>query len=255
MGTVRTTLIACVAITVGTVSSAQAVKWEYRGSIKDHGYMPQLRTTKSFYLRGDIGYGSVKSATMNEDATGLLNRSLTSVGSGGYGIGYNFTRHIRGDVTLDMRGSSDVHGYRQYPATPPRPRDFALRSTVLMANMYYDFRERSHFTPYIGLGLGVAKHVAKVGRIVDAAGAVGNSHYKEKWSTAAAFMAGGSVNLSNAFNIPVPGMHFDVGYRFLYLGDAATGVLRTAGGQVARSIGLDDITAHELRVGLRYEVF
>jgi opacity protein-like surface antigen len=243
-----------VAWSVGS-SDAQAVKWEYRGSIKDHSYMAQLRTTKRVYLRGDVAYGSVDSARMDEDGVGLLNRSISSVASGGYEIGYNFTWHIRGDLTVDLRGSADVHGFRSYTGAPPRPRDFALRSTVLMANMYYEFRERSHFTPHIGMGLGVVKHVAKAGRIVDAAGAVGNSHYGEKWSTAAAFMAGGSVNVSKASNIPVQGMHLDVGYRFLYLGDAKTGQLRVASGQVARGISLDDITAHELRVGLRYEIF
>jgi len=231
------------------------VKWQYRGSIKDHSYVPQLRTTKRIYVRGDVSYGSVNSAGMSEDGVGLTNRSMSSVAAGGYGIGYNFTRNIRGDVTVDLRGSADVHGARRYTGVPLRSRDFALRSTVLMANLYYDFRERSHFTPYIGVGLGVVKNVAKVGRIVDAAGAVGNSHDGEKWSTAAALMVGGSVNVSKALSIPVQGMHFDVGYRFLYLGDAKTGVLRTAGGQVARSVKLEDITAHELRVGLRYEIF
>ena len=48
----------------------------------------------------------------------------------------------------------------------------------------------------------------------------------------------------------------DIGYRYLWLGDAETGaVVRTVGGvQTADDPTVEDITAHELRVGLRYNL-
>jgi hypothetical protein len=52
----------------------------------------------------------------------------------------------------------------------------------------------------------------------------------------------------------MPGrLHLDMGYRFLYLGDASTG---HAIGVAPPTPGprLEDITAHEFRIGLRYDL-
>ena len=53
------------------------------------------------------------------------------------------------------------------------------------------------------------------------------------------------------------GLYLDVGYRFLYLGETATGpvsLTNTSGTIVSRDPTVEDIHAHEFRVGLRYDL-
>lgn len=49
---------------------------------------------------------------------------------------------------------------------------------------------------------------------------------------------------------------FDMGYRFLYLGDVRTGRLTQIGNNshVATHVSAEDLHAHELRLGLRYDI-
>jgi opacity protein-like surface antigen len=48
----------------------------------------------------------------------------------------------------------------------------------------------------------------------------------------------------------------DIGYRFLWLGDAETGAVNgvMVGGTVSDDPTVHDIHAHELRIGLRYDI-
>jgi hypothetical protein len=77
-------------------------------------------------------------------------------------------------------------------------------------------------------------------------------------------MAGFSFRIDRGGHAPVsikdgpaytePGrLHLDVGYRFLYLGDAHTGNLV---GVAPPTPGprLEDITAQEIRIGLRWDI-
>ena len=77
-------------------------------------------------------------------------------------------------------------------------------------------------------------------------------------------MAGFSFRIDRGGHVPVsikdgpvyaePGrLHLDVGYRFLYLGDAHTG---SVVGSAVPTPGprLDDVTAQEIRVGLRWDI-
>jgi len=83
------------------------------------------------------------------------------------------------------------------------------------------------------------------------------------WGLGVALMAGLSCRFDRQAPVStkdtpvaatVPGrLYFDIGYRFLYLGDASTG---HAVGVAAPTPGprLEDITAHEFRIGLRYDL-
>ena len=65
-----------------------------------------------------------------------------------------------------------------------------------------------------------------------------------KWNFSWALMAGTSYDVSDNLKI-------DAGYRYLNIGDAATKTFSDAG--TTSSIKYKDLTAHEVRVGLRYE--
>ena len=106
-----------------------------------------------------------------------------------------------------------------------------------MANIYYDIRGRDRFTPYIGGGIGFSYNETGDLNITPGGGADGDGTTE----FAAALMAGFSYRLSSWWM-------FDAGYRYLFLGDAKTQPPGTA-----NSMQIDDIRAHELRFGVRYE--
>ncbi len=104
---------------------------------------------------------------------------------------------------------------------------------------------------------------------------VGTIEGDSKTDVAAALMAGMSVKLrggatggsfKDGYAVDTGrSLFLDVGYRFLYLGEAATGPVTAtytapvAGGHggtgtVSQDPVVDDIHAHELRVGLRYNL-
>jgi len=88
--------------------------------------------TSGIYLRGDVGasYLSWSSATNNWGFTG------------GAGIGYQFDKNFRTDLTYDRSGTFSV-----------APGASISTSTVL-GNVYYDWNNESPITPYLGAGVG-----------------------------------------------------------------------------------------------------
>ena len=187
--------------------------------------------------------------------------SIDNTWSAGGGIGRYFGRGVRGDLTYEWRGSTEVNGTGPGTLTT----QFGLKSSLFLANLYYDFRPYERLTPYVGVGLGAAHNRASGGTIQTACTLCATYGDDSNWSAAGALMAGFSYRIDRGHQAPVsikdgpvaetePGrMHLDVGYRFLYLGDAHTGNLV---GTTFATPGprLDDITAHEIRVGLRWDI-
>lgn len=241
------------------------------GSIKDGGYVqaePHARLG-GLYLRGDFGWASQDIGSMYEPpAYELSNKSISSTTMWGAGIGYYFSRNVRGDLTLDWRNNADVRGsVTDGLATVQGERQFGVKNLVGLMNVYYDFDLRSHFTPYIGVGLGFARNTTSSGSVAisgcDALDALGQPACQAdfegatKWNAAGALMAGFSAKLHDR-------LHLDAGYRFLYLGDSHTGDIR-----ITRAVGstvtgpgptstpdpfVYDQHAHEVRVGLRWDI-
>ena len=183
-----------------------------------------------WYLRGDYSYAWSDAGELARPIEPFSNVSIDNTWALGGGIGRYFGRGVRGDVNYEWRGSTDVDGAGPGTLTTR----FDLKSSLLLANLYYDFRPNERFTPYVGIGVGAARHTASGGTIQTACTLCATYIDDSNWSAAGALMAG-------------------VGYRFLYLGDARTGNLV---GTTFATPGprLDDITAHELRVGLRWDI-
>lgn len=246
-------ILAGAALLVAGVSGASADY--YRG-------MKQMQTTAmhpaSWYVRGDYSYAWQDIGDLNRATAPFETFSIDNTWAAGGGVGYYFGRGVRGDITYEYRGRADVHGGTT--ATT----DFDISTSLLLANLYYDFRPYERFTPYVGVGLGVAHHRTSGGSIVTACGGTCDFGSDSNRSAAGALMAGFSFRIDRGHHAPVsikdgpvaaaPGrLHIDVGYRFLYLGDAHAGnviavVPTTPGPRV------DDITAHEIRVGLRWDI-
>ena len=259
--TIIRALVLGAALVAGGVATASAADLYNRGGSLKDGYAPApVVGPSSWYVRGDVGYGVFDRPTIIEETRfGLSDTSIEGNWAIGGGVGYHFSKSVRGDLTWDHRFESDVKGF--IPAGPglvsfPGQRTFGLKSDVFLANVYYDFNANGHFTPYIGMGLGMTHNVTTTGTVTDTCGCAGFSNVSiagaSQWSVAGALMAGASVELRDR-------LHLDAGYRFLYLGGAHTGAI-TGTAPVARPVAIGgdpsvtDIYAHEFRVGLRYDL-
>lgn len=244
--TVRSSILAGVAfLALGTTAAGAADLFGGKGgSIKDGGYQTEIVPSRphSWYLRGDFSFagneiGGIHQAPSYQASEVSIDRNWAFGG----GVGYYFSKSVRGDLTLEGRSSSNVNGKIFYaPGNPTL--DVGLRSTVGLANLYYDFDMRSHFTPYLGVGLGFANNKTSGGALSGCC--VGTIDGASKTAAAGALMAGFSAKVYDR-------VAFDAGYRFLYLGDATTGDV-SLGSRPA--LHLEDIAAHEFRVGLRVDI-
>lgn len=178
----------------------------------------------TWYLRGDIGYAIHEEPDITQSGSAFIGEDMEDAFVIGGGLGYFFSDSIRGDVTVDYRDEAEVNATN---TTLGVVQEYEVSSTVLLGNLYYDFRGRDQISPYAGIGLGITWNET------------GGDDYRT--DLAAAAMAGISYRFNEDFLI-------DVGYRFLYLGKAHDDPVPAAPG-----INIDEITAHEFRVGVRYE--
>ena len=230
-----------------------------RGSIKDdHSYMPAPRGCPSWYARLDGGYSTYDRPGLNQMGVDehVWSR-VKDTGNLGGGIGHYFTCNIRGDLTVDHRFKSDMTGFNPNPVAANYGRStWGYESTAVMANMYYDFNSGSRFTPYIGFGFGAVHNSFSKGKGTIAAGFGGNPaeigttttvDAADSWHAAGAAMAGFVFNVTER-------VKFDTGYRFMYLGAGKTGNTMSAFGGSGGVIHVENLHAHEFRMGLRYDI-
>lgn len=259
----RTKLLSALTLVLmGTTSVTAADLYNgRRGSIKDAPavYEPAAQSRPTFYLRADATYSHNMISSLFEPP----NYELSNIGIGtnwayGFGVGMYFSKQLRGDITIDLRQHADIYGtVADTAATFQGERRFGVKSNVYLANLYYDFDMRSHFTPYVGIGLGFSQNRTSDGVIMTpgcgpALGCDPGFAGAKQTSAAAALMAGFTAKLHDRLSL-------DAGYRFLYLGDAHTGnIVNRSPLAVAPQSAADpivsDMHAHEFRVGLRMDI-
>ncbi len=246
------------ALTLGATGDAAAADL-YGGSIKD-SYAPMPAATgSSIYLRLDGGYHGFDQPNITEDGIyDLSDDNIDQAWSLGGGAGRYFTDTFRADITYDHLFEADVTArLLDSAAALPGTRSFGLKSDLVLFNAYYDFNRFGRFSPYIGIGLGVVHHQTLEGTVRDDCGCTGVIAEGSSTDVAGALMAGVTTKLRGA-ETGGRNLFLDVGYRFLYLGETATGEVTTtsAGGgtSVSKDPAVKDIHAHELRVGLRYDI-
>jgi opacity protein-like surface antigen len=272
---IRRTLLGAALLIAGASSANAADLFGGNGgSMKDGGavaYAPEMSShMPSIYLRGDFGTARYNEPYMFEPPNEHL--SSTGIGSSssfGGGVGYYFSKSVRTDFTLDWFSKADATGTVAHPgATFSGRRDFGIKSMVGLANVYYDFDTRTRFTPYLGVGVGFAHNNTTAGTVTEL-GTCGcyvpgsmTIDGAKSTSAAGALSAGFSAKLHDR-------LHLDAGYRLLYLGSAHTGLIRgtrTAAAPVLPGVpapGLpatspdpvvEDIVAHQFRVGIRWDI-
>ncbi|HTV69505.1 MAG TPA: outer membrane protein [Rhizobiaceae bacterium] len=233
-----------------------------------------------WYLRGDIGYSFIQSEgtysfRTYDPATSLYGGpyDYTTAGmkkpfSAGIGFGYRFTDYLRADATFDVfksrfDGTSNIAEpcFNTLPGTGCRTEDTGdFLGVTMLANAYVDLGTYVGFTPYIGAGVGATyvrwgdvtrqnycTGIACPGGFVDETTHEGSRDLRFTWAA----MAGVAYDVS-------PNMKIDLGYRYRHISggsmyefdafdraNGATGDQGTDGGW----------TNHEVRVGLRYELW
>lgn len=254
--TYRTVLAATAALVAGTAGALAADL--YGGSMKDGGGYAPPETTRPamFYARADFTASSNDLGSVHEQPNYLLNDThISNSRMWGGGIGMYFSPSVRGDLTLDWSNSASVNvaGNNSLGSAQGQ---FGVKRMVGLANLYYDFDTRTRFTPYLGVGLGFSRNTTTAGDgsaicIPCGGTATITTDGATKTNAAGAFMAGFSAKLYDRWML-------DAGYRFLYTGDAKTSDMAVtyANGTTTTipSLHVNDLYAHELRVGLRMDL-
>jgi opacity protein-like surface antigen len=238
-----------------------------------------------WYLRGDVGYalsndmGQVDYRTFDPITATYGGASFDTYEldedfTWGGGFGYRYNDWIRGDLTVDgFRSRFDGTTSSDGPCTGDpilvgtgcRSEDSSSVSVLsLMANGYIDLGTYVRVTPYVGAGVGYSYLswggldstnycVDGVAACPAPGGAISSAdHGGEKdWRFTYAFMAGAAYDLTKNLKL-------DVGYKYRHIdGGDMFGWDDVSDAAGASGIqGTDDgFSQHEVKVGLRYELW
>jgi len=217
----------------------------------DMPYYPEVQMPEvdyglggSFYLRGSVGGNLLWSGENEFFCTGcgagsVTKEKLTDPGYGysvGAGFGYETGDGLRADVTVDYLSNEGLTNGRQ---------KVNLRSTIALANIYYDFgfggmgggSAQGGFGAYVGAGIGGAYNW------IESRGPFnGYDPDGGNWSPAAALMTGVTYDMGAAVA--------DLGYRMVYMPQISNGSNGLASGH--GPYFLNDNLIHEVRGTLRY---
>lgn len=236
--------------------------YNYRGSIKD-GPMP-VRPARNCYFRADTGYSWTQSPDVRWTVTDADNTSptfgqfltdrVTNVAiddtwmvEAGVGCGSG-PRGLRGEFVYGFHGKRDISGEPGpwNPGTPPTadPLHTAVTTHTLMFNGYYDLGNYAGLVPYVGAGVGLAYNKVDEVYFTGNPFLVNRIAGDDRWGLAWSLMAGVGYQISDRITL-------DIGYRYLDMGKAESGHVDSAGFWNPK-VRIDDLAAHEIKVGLRF---
>lgn len=219
-----------------------------------------------WYLRGDIGMTNQRLKSLNnpDPNAGLFTQTGMGFDSStlfGVGVGYQVNNWFRADATAQYRGRANFHGSQftnAFAGTSLVDNYTGAKSEVLvLANAYVDLGTWWCVTPFIGAGVGASYNrianfrddgfgntfgVARPSSVVYASDA-------GKWNLAWALHTGLAYKVS-------PNVTVELGYSYVNLGDATTGVNSNFGGGATPQYQwtMKDITSHDLKLGVRWNL-
>ncbi|MFL9827448.1 outer membrane protein [Rhodoplanes sp. SY1] len=226
--------------------------------------VPVVQEFSGWYLRGDIGFSNQQVKSLNNALYQVPpNQTVTTVHKDfdaapffGLGFGYQFNSWFRADVIGEYRGKANFHGYDNILLNGNYYNDTYTASKsewLVMANAYIDLGTWWCVTPFVGAGIGASYN--QISNFMDhgmhnvGGPNVGLAYAADagKWNFAWALHAGLAYKVT-------PGFTIELAYRYLNLGDAASGDLITYTGvnSVYNPMEFNDITSHDLKVGMRW---
>jgi opacity protein-like surface antigen len=225
-----------------------------------------------WYLRGDIGVGQQKFTEFDHTQTNAAfvwpaswridQRDMGDTTFVGGGIGYQWNSWLRFDATAEYRMKSKFKAIGSYTEFCPGGRCFDVyegnhSAFVLMANGYVDLGTWMCLTPFIGAGIGVARHsitgLTDVGFISDGTtgfGYASNNDFAE-WKLAWAVHAGVAYNVSNTFKV-------ELAYRYMNFGNVNTSTIDCANGGCSTGGGprafytFTNMDSQDIKLGMRW---
>jgi opacity protein-like surface antigen len=245
-----------------------------RGSMKDYGGpMPVIQQGASgpCYFRADVGYSWSNDPTIkwpvdntdfnnftgtnyaNGDAVSSTSRENGMLAEAGVGCGWGGSRGVRVEAMFGYRGDRKIEGEPTFyagavgqpdPGPVVDPLHTSIRTTTFMLNGYKDLGNFGGFTPYVGAGIGAAYHKLDDIYFTGNPNLVNRIHGDNDLAFAWSLMAGVGYQISDRATL-------DVGYRYIDMGKISSQRSDTGGG-VNPAVHFDDLTAHEVKVGLRY---
>jgi opacity protein-like surface antigen len=234
---------------------------------------PVAEEFSGWYLRGDVGVGRQNfdtfAFTQTNVATGgafpasfrIDQKDIKDTSFFGAGIGYQFNSWFRIDVTGEYRASSKIKALGSYTEFCPAGRCFDLydgdhQASVFLANAYVDLGTWWCLTPFVGAGVGVARHTVTAltdTGFVGGGSAVGFADAERTTNSFAwAVHAGLAYNVTNNVKI-------ELAYRYLNMGDADTaevncgsGGCNVVGGGPRAFYTLNNMTSQDFKLGVRW---
>lgn len=272
-------LVSAIAVSPVRFSPAAAEPSTAPGDAAPVAYQPISGSEQHFYIRGDFGNGDldlgrVAQSEITSNGGTFLSQSIGDTTFLGLGIGLQFNKQLRADLTAEYRGAADVRALDNLAGDlllGDGTLDGALQantryagrltSYVGLLNGYVDLFNWQGFTPYIGAGAGFAHNrvtdlrTKSTATFTDAStgevtvqNTTGTSRANGQTNFAWALMAGTAYDLN-------PNAKLDIGYRYLNLGSGvamASSIINCDCGTVGGPLQGSDLDSHEFRIGLRW---
>lgn len=258
MRSVKFLLVAGVAALVST--TAIAADMPIAVPPPPHQYMaPPIEDFGGWYLRGDVGVSSQRVQSLfnvlyNSPGTGVQTTGLgfDSAGIFGVGVGYQINPWLRADVTTEWRAKSNFHGLDivSFNGVVFGSDEYRASKSewLTLVNLYADLGTWWCITPFVGVGVGWSKNtISSFLDVNTPTNGVALADDFSKWSLAYAVHAGLAYKVTNNFTV-------EASYRWVHLGDAASGDIRTFNGinNVFNPMEFRNITSNDFRLGVRW---
>lgn len=235
-----------------------------------------IAETFNWYLRADVGlslaaipsvsetgavYGANSAAPFGMSSS-WFNDNFETFVNWSVGVGYYVTPRLRGDITVDTRGSANIEGNGTYSYTQLVTGNTvngvvtdrtSHGATAALLNLYVDLTDRGRITPYIGAGVGfVVNHLERTQTVTETlVGAApgtrtfGGRDGVHEVALAGMATAGVAITLW-------PSTVLDLNYRLMYLGGSDAAI--TVNGNNSR-LSVGETFDHQLRAGLRWNIW
>ena len=218
--------------------------------------VPQI-VIKGWYLRGDIGYSNQRVDSLDNalydsyDSIDNVYKDFDGAPFFAAGIGYRWNHWFRTDVTGEYRSKSDFDGLDIGTVGGVLiPDNYSAKKSewVALLNGYLDVGTWHGITPFVGAGIGAAN--VKISDFTDIGitnDSVAFGDDKDQWNFAWALYAGLGFEVTDALTL-------ELAYRYLDLGDGETGDLVGYDGTntIDNPMKFENITSHDIKVGIRY---
>jgi opacity protein-like surface antigen len=271
------------AIVVATAAPSLAADMAY--PVIGSGPTTSVEFGSGWYLRGDIGYsvhsgsrGTYYSSAYGDD-TDYASESLGGNESYSIGAGYIFNNMLRGDITLEHNEGVTWEGRSKSADCGTVPGDCLfeaeaeLKRTSIMANGYYTVGNFAGFRPYVGGGIGISdvswndygfQQLCQVdpGEDCDFGTHSGVGTDRETY-----YGPAGTVSTNNGIALTyalAAGLDYrinknwvvDMGYKWTHISDNIMIKEDADGpGVPGGDSSFNAIDLHEVKIGLRYEIW